>query len=120
MDLLCHPTTRDCSAIVVAEAGIASVPSITTNVGGIPELIEHGRTGYVFERGDDASFVEAIVGLARSPEVLAEMKAQARRKAQTEFAAEVVFASIVTQVHHSLGGVRQLPKESVAGPRSNA
>jgi hypothetical protein len=39
--------------------------SITTNVGGIPELIEHGRTGYIFDSGDDASFIETIVELAR-------------------------------------------------------
>ncbi|WP_265644589.1 glycosyltransferase [Verminephrobacter aporrectodeae] len=38
MDVLCHPTTRDCSAIVVAEAAIVGVPSITTTVGGIPVI----------------------------------------------------------------------------------
>jgi hypothetical protein len=109
MDLLCHPTTRDCSAIVVAEAGVAGVPSITTNVGGIPELIEHGRTGYIFDSGDDASFIKTIVALAGSPELLGEMKARVRHKAQTEFTAEAVFASIVRQVHQSLTDSAEVP-----------
>jgi glycosyltransferase involved in cell wall biosynthesis len=110
MDLLCHPTTRDCSAIVVAEAGVAGVPSITTNVGGIPELIEHGRTGYIFDSGDDASFIETIVALARSPELLGEMKARVRQKAQTEFTAQAVFASIVRQVHQALTDSAEVPR----------
>jgi hypothetical protein len=104
MDLLCHPTTRDCSAIVVAEAAIAGVPSMTTTVGGVPELIEHGRTGYAFDAEDDVSFVGTITELAGSPEVLTEMKVQARKKAQAEFVADVVFARILAQVDQSLSG----------------
>ncbi|MCW8207239.1 glycosyltransferase [Verminephrobacter aporrectodeae subsp. tuberculatae] len=102
MDVLCHPTTRDCSAIVVAEAAIVGVPSITTTVGGIPDLVEHGSTGYLFNSGEDAHFVESIIGLARNPELLMKLKVLARKKALAEFAAERVFSSIRAQVEHSL------------------
>ena len=41
----------------------ASLPIVSTNVGGIPELIDHGNTGILVESGNKLSFVEALVSL---------------------------------------------------------
>ena len=38
--------------LVLLEAMACKVVPIGTNVGGIPEVIEHGETGYIVELGD--------------------------------------------------------------------
>lgn len=60
MDLMCHPTQSDMSAIVVGEAARSGVPAIASSVGGIPELIRDGKTGYLLERDDEEGFVAKL------------------------------------------------------------
>jgi glycosyltransferase involved in cell wall biosynthesis len=52
--------TEACS-LSILEAMICGVPVIATNVGGNPELIKHGVTGYLVESGDIEGFAEAMV-----------------------------------------------------------
>jgi glycosyltransferase involved in cell wall biosynthesis len=42
-----RPEIREAFGLVVAEAKEAAVPSVVTRSGGLPELIEHGRDGWV-------------------------------------------------------------------------
>jgi glycosyltransferase involved in cell wall biosynthesis len=44
-DLFVLPSTSEGAGYVLLEAGLASVPIVATNVGGIPELITNGQTG---------------------------------------------------------------------------
>lgn len=60
MDLMCHPTQSDMSAIVVGEAARSGVPAIASAVGGIPELIRDGKTGYLLERDDELGFIAKL------------------------------------------------------------
>jgi glycosyltransferase involved in cell wall biosynthesis len=46
--------------LTIVEAYSAGKPVIGSNIGGIPELIIEGRTGYLFEMGDSAEFEEKI------------------------------------------------------------
>ncbi|WP_373479524.1 glycosyltransferase family 4 protein [Geminocystis sp.] len=43
---LISPTRADCSPLVFSEANAYGVPAITTNIGGIPDLIKEGINGY--------------------------------------------------------------------------
>lgn len=51
-DFLIHPTRADCSACVVSEAQLYGCVPITSRVGGVPELIVDGQTGYSFDLGE--------------------------------------------------------------------
>jgi glycosyltransferase involved in cell wall biosynthesis len=50
-----HPTLEDSFGLAVAEAQAAGVPVAASNIGGVPDLIEHGKTGLLFDpnRPDD-------------------------------------------------------------------
>ena len=48
-DLLVVPSVSENSPNVIAEALLAKLPVLATNVGGIPELIQNGRTGFLTE-----------------------------------------------------------------------
>ncbi|HEY9448898.1 MAG TPA: glycosyltransferase, partial [Gemmatimonadaceae bacterium] len=42
-------------------------PVIASDEGGPREIIEHGRTGLLFPRGDDRALAESVVSLLRDP-----------------------------------------------------
>jgi len=48
------------SPFVIHEALLARVPVVASRIGGIPELIEHGRNGLLFEPGDVADLVRQL------------------------------------------------------------
>lgn len=48
------PTRADCTPMVIAEANAFSIPVLSTNVGGIPTLIDEGKNGFMFDTEDSA------------------------------------------------------------------
>lgn len=56
------PSQADCSPLVLCEANAYGVPSVTTDVGGIPTIVRDGVNGIILEGGaPPASFAEAIL-----------------------------------------------------------
>ncbi|MDT0688592.1 glycosyltransferase family 4 protein [Salegentibacter sp. F188] len=47
-----QPTYMECFSLSILESLGANVPVITTPVGGNPEIISHGKNGYLFQAGD--------------------------------------------------------------------
>jgi glycogen synthase len=80
-DLLVLPSVYEELGTVLVEALQAGVPAVATNVGGIPEVVEHGRTGLLVEPGDPAALAEAIDAVLGAPELAARMAAAARERA---------------------------------------
>jgi glycosyltransferase involved in cell wall biosynthesis len=64
---LLHPARADALGIVLAEASAFGVPSITTQVGGIPTLIRDGVNGRLFTPDDPDAMAHAIQNLMRDP-----------------------------------------------------
>jgi glycosyltransferase involved in cell wall biosynthesis len=62
-DLFVLPTFNDLSPVVLAEAARMGLPSVSTRMAGIPELVEEGRTGLLLDVDDNAGFVRAIESL---------------------------------------------------------
>jgi len=53
VDAMIVPTrTPDPYPTIVIEAAMRGIPSIGSNIGGLPEMIEHGVTGFLFQAGD--------------------------------------------------------------------
>jgi len=87
-DLLVHPTKADSSSLVAMEAMSSGLPVVTTKVGGVPEVVEHGVTGYVTAPGAAREFSEAIEAVLSSPLSLATMGAAAVARVQRLFTLE--------------------------------
>ncbi len=66
---------------VLLEALAAGCPVVASAVGGIPEVIETGRSGWLAEPGDAAAVARGVVALARDPDLATTMKENARRRA---------------------------------------
>jgi glycosyltransferase involved in cell wall biosynthesis len=67
------------------EAMAAGLPVITTAVGGIPEIVEDGVTGYVIAPGDGAALRAAMERLLESAELRDAMGARAQAAAASRF-----------------------------------
>ncbi len=59
--------------------------TISTNVGGIPDLIDHGRNGFLFDPGDHIALAINILDLADNPEKRFDMAKRLYDKASRNF-----------------------------------
>lgn len=59
-DIFCLPTSGDCLPMVLSEAGAAGLPTVSTRVAGIPEIIRHGETGLLIPPGHTVALTEAL------------------------------------------------------------
>jgi N-acetyl-alpha-D-glucosaminyl L-malate synthase BshA len=84
-DLMLMPSQMESFGLAALEAMACGVPAIATRVGGVPELIDHGTNGMLFEIGDVASMAEAAIAILSDPPRLQQMSQAARRTAQENF-----------------------------------
>jgi len=70
------------------EAMACGVPVVSTFAGGIPEYVEHGKTGLLVEPGNAPALADAIVTLLTNERLRAEMGAAGRRRALHRFSCE--------------------------------
>ena len=66
-DIVLNPSLADNMPISVLEALACGVPVVSTNVGGIPALLQDGVTALLVPPGDPAAMAHAIVALLRDP-----------------------------------------------------
>ena len=80
-DAVVLPSLREGLSNVILEAMMAGRPVIASNVGGNPELVEHGVTGTLFANDEDEVLADAIATLAANPRTRERMGHTARRRA---------------------------------------
>jgi glycosyltransferase involved in cell wall biosynthesis len=59
-DIFVLPTINDSLPIAIIEAMHSGTAIISTNCGGIPELVKHGKTGIIVEPGDTEELAQAL------------------------------------------------------------
>jgi glycosyltransferase involved in cell wall biosynthesis len=73
MDVVVVPSLREAFGLVVAEALAMERPVVATRVGGIPEMIDDGRTGVLVSPRDSTAIADAVVALRRNWQAALEM-----------------------------------------------
>jgi glycosyltransferase involved in cell wall biosynthesis len=67
-DVLCAPSSFDAQTRVIPEAMASGIPVVASRIGGIPEIIEDGKTGFLIEPADHDALYRVIEELSRTPE----------------------------------------------------
>ena len=103
LDLLVVPSTAvDATPRVILEAFAAGVAVVAFRAGGIPEIVEHGVTGFLVEQRSPQALASAIRDLLREPDRLRAAAANARVKARGEFSLERYQAEMVAAIEAAL------------------
>ena len=96
-DVLLLPSRADFSPHVIPEAYAFGLPVMGSPVGAIPEMIEHGQSGFVARRVDDADeYAQFLCRLATEPGLLPHMAVESRNKYEAEFALPVVARKLLS------------------------
>ncbi|MCA1962014.1 MAG: glycosyltransferase [Desulfomonile sp.] len=72
-DILCLPSSMEGRPNVVNEAMASGLPVIATRIGGIPDMVEEGKTALLHEPGDVQGLRQCLVALVHDPEARAQM-----------------------------------------------
>ena len=83
--LLALPSLEDNCPMVVLEAMAAGVPVVAARVGGVPDLIEDGKTGLFCDPLDASSMRTAVDELLARPERGCQLAAEAKKRARDCF-----------------------------------
>lgn len=78
-----NTTDFDNLPVSVIEAMALGFPVVSTNVGGIPYLVENGKNGLLVEKRDTKAMVQAITALMAEKNRAADISRAARQKAET-------------------------------------
>ncbi len=84
-DVFVLPSNWEGLPYTVIEAMMAGLPVVATSVGGVPELVEDGVTGFLVPRSDPEALAEALQRLIDDPELRERMGKAGRQKAMCEF-----------------------------------
>jgi glycosyltransferase involved in cell wall biosynthesis len=85
MDILLMPTVREGFGLSVAEAMACGLPVVASDCSSLPELIDHGKGGFLCPVGDVDSFAEKINLLAENSGLRKEMGEYNRAKIEKMF-----------------------------------
>src|SRR5690349_3697119 len=80
---------------VIPMAYSAGKPVVATTVGGLPEMVENGRTGYLVPPRDSAQLAEVVTRLLLDETLRRRMSANAKRKIEEECSPAVVAAKTI-------------------------
>lgn len=84
-DLFLLLSSEESFGLVALEAMSCEVPVIATRIGGIPEVVRDGETGYLFPLGDTDAMAHQAIQLLSNPLQRRTMGQQARHIAETHF-----------------------------------
>jgi N-acetyl-alpha-D-glucosaminyl L-malate synthase BshA len=94
-DLMLMPSEQESFGLAALEAMACSVPAVATNVGGVPELIDHGVTGLLYEVGEVDEMAAGALELLGDRARFEEMRLAARRIAKKKFCANDIVKKYV-------------------------
>ncbi|MGD8413552.1 MAG: glycosyltransferase family 4 protein [Candidatus Latescibacterota bacterium] len=102
-DLLLNPSVSESFGMSLVEAMACGTPVVATTIGGMPEIVEHGRTGLLVEPGDPTALSDAIAGLLGDAELRASMRPRCRDRAERLFSWDVVARSLAGRYREVMG-----------------
>jgi len=83
--ILVIPSIQESFPRVMLEAMIMGIPVVGSEVGGIPEAVINGKTGYIVPSQDAMGISSAIERFIKDPELIVQMGNAGRKLCQTRF-----------------------------------
>jgi glycosyltransferase involved in cell wall biosynthesis len=86
-DVLAAPSInqRACFGVSIAEASATGRPAVGCQIGGTPEVLQHGKNGLLVPPADPEALAQALLTLLGNPALCLEMGREGRRAATEKF-----------------------------------
>jgi hypothetical protein len=94
LDVLAHPARRDPFPLSLLEGMALARPIVASAVGGIPEMIEHGRSGLLVPSDDAPALAQALAALLEDEPGRVRLGEAARERLATRFSLEAFAAGM--------------------------
>jgi glycosyltransferase involved in cell wall biosynthesis len=85
MDIICLTSKNEGTPVSLIEAQACNLPVITTDVGGVRDIILEGETGYVIEKGNQSEFIDKLKLLIENKEIRTKMSQNGWNFVQEKF-----------------------------------
>lgn len=95
IDVLVHPATMEGFANVAMQALAAQVPVVSSNVGGMPEIVLENQAGLLVEHSQPDQLATAVIKLLSDPEQRAQFGAAGKAHVESNFTVEKSVDSIL-------------------------
>jgi glycosyltransferase involved in cell wall biosynthesis len=113
-DVFVHPSRWEGFGLVFPEAMAAGLPIVATQVGSIPEIVQHGQTGLLVPVDDVQALSSAILTLLRDRRLARSMGQAGRHRLEREFTLTAmveqtcaVYERVLSERHLRTGAVRK-------------
>jgi N-acetyl-alpha-D-glucosaminyl L-malate synthase BshA len=108
-DLMMLPSEKESFGLVALEAMACGVPTIGSIAGGIPELVQHGVTGYLAPIGNTDEMAGYAISLLQDEAKYAEFREACLKRAHGEFCDEKITSQYENIYYRVLGMPADVP-----------
>ena len=95
------PSFQETAPLSIAEAMAVGVPVVAGTVGGIPDMVDHGGTGFLVDPHDPREIGEALIRIVSDDRLARALGSRAKEAVRRRFRASVVARKTV-EVYHEI------------------
>jgi len=101
-DIFCLPSLREGFGTVIIESAACGIPAIGTNIYGLNDAIQDGKTGYLVEIGNSIDFVSVMIKLAEDQALRYKMGGMARKIAKQNYSQAFVVERLASFLNNEI------------------
>ena len=94
-DILAFPTKKEAFGLVLLEAMAAGLPIVSTNEGGIPEIVNDGITGFIVDKQNPVQLAEKIEYLILNTEQARKMGQAGRAMFELKYTLKKFYGNLM-------------------------
>ena len=115
-DVFVHCSDHEGLGMAIMEAMGAGLPVVASRVGGVPDLVLEGETGFMIPPDDVEKYAEKILLLLKNDQLRQELGSNARHFAEKHLNKQ----TILTQLETVYGEILVSPRKKVPAPSFHA
>jgi glycosyltransferase involved in cell wall biosynthesis len=94
MDIFCFPTLYEAFGIALIEAMAMGLPVVASQVGGVPEIVKEGETGFLVPPMNHQAIADRVTKLLKDDDLRRKMGSAGQKRVQDKFSAEHITRSL--------------------------